>query len=307
MRLPCLAYAQDEEDPEESDYPPGLLATYRAGETEIQRIDPQISFSWNQERPDIRLPSGPFSAEWSGYFLMKAPGEYRFHAYLEGEVEVRLDDRIVLQGKSDEPQWLTGDQHEFSFGDFPIQVTYKKTGDSGTLKLFWSSPQFALEPVSTFLLFRESGSPELASLDHGRLAFQAWRCAHCHDTNQAWPKLSAPSLQFTLGTLDPSWIVSKLTQPASQHDHMPEFSLSEKQAADVASYLLSSSAPTPKIPKQRASSRPQEDAKAGQTLVNSTGCLVCHVVGELGQPGPFGGGELTQIETNDLGTGWLTG
>ena len=94
VTLPATGWALPlEEDPEQSDYPPGLLATYRVGEAEIQRIDADIAFDWGAQIPDSRLPAGSFTVDWSGYFLMKAPGTYRFHAYVAGDIEVLLDDR----------------------------------------------------------------------------------------------------------------------------------------------------------------------------------------------------------------------
>lgn len=41
----------EEIDPEEDDYPPGLLATCRAGGKEIQRIDADVAFDWGEQAP----------------------------------------------------------------------------------------------------------------------------------------------------------------------------------------------------------------------------------------------------------------
>ncbi|MCA9017302.1 MAG: hypothetical protein KDA77_18370, partial [Planctomycetaceae bacterium] len=66
--------AAEEIDPEEDDYPPGLLATYQAGDKRVQRIDPDIAFNWGKQAPLPQLPAGPFSVDWTSLILVKQPG-----------------------------------------------------------------------------------------------------------------------------------------------------------------------------------------------------------------------------------------
>ena len=295
VTLPATGWALPlEEDPEQSDYPPGLLATYRVGEAEIQRIDADIAFDWGAQIPDSRLPAGSFTVDWSGYFLMKAPGTYRFHAYVAGDIEVLLDDQVVLQGSAARPGWISGPEREFPFGELPLEVRYRKTGEQAVVKLCWSSPQFALEPISTHLLFREEGQPELAQIEQGRIEYRAWRCGHCHDNPADYPALPAPALSRTAGNLSADWIVNKLTGPADSRVRMPEFALNEQQARDIADFLEAVSLPSPKLASWKPG-KPDDDRQAGELLVRTTGCLACHVIDELGETGLFGGGPLTGI------------
>ena len=54
---------------EDEDFPPGLEARYTVGESSVRRIDNQLSFDWGGAAPDERLPTGPFTATWSGTLL----------------------------------------------------------------------------------------------------------------------------------------------------------------------------------------------------------------------------------------------
>ncbi len=288
----CLAAS--EEDPEESDFPPGLLAVYQTGQTKIERLDPQVSFNWGSDSPDVRLAAGPFEANWTGLFLVKGDGKHRFHVYLQGDVELLLNGETVLKGSSDQPQWINGKDVELEFGEQEIEVKYKKTGNGAVIKLFWSSERFAIEPITTQLLFRETGRPDLALLERGRLEFKASRCDRCHLSATAETSLPAPSLEKTSTGLSNDWIVQKLTEQSGKHNRMPECQMENQQARDIAAYLQSTSAKKVKLPKLN-SKKPKDDRQQGELLVLSLGCLACHVVNDLGRSDLFGGGELSQI------------
>ena len=244
-----LCLAAPEEDPEESDFPPGLLAVYRTAQSKIERLDPQVSFDWGSDSPDVRLAAGLFEANWTGLFLVKGECKHRFHVYLQGDVELLLNGETVLKGSAKKPKWISGKDVELEFGEQEIEVKYKKTSDGAVIKLFWSSPRFAIEPITTQLLFRETGRPDLALLEHGRLEFKARRCDRCHLSATAKTSLPAPSLEKASTGLSSDWIVQKLTEQSGKHDRMPEFQLNDQQARDIAAYLQSASTKKMKLSK----------------------------------------------------------
>lgn len=293
LAAPASAQLLNEET-EDSDYPPGLSARYQAGDTEVERVDADIAFDWQAGRADSRLAAGPISVDWTGYFLMKAPGKYRFHAYLQGDLRIELDERTVLEASADSPRWVSGPELEISFGELPLEASYRQTGDQAVVKLFWSSDTFPLEPVSPHLLFREIGDPEQALLEQGRLAFRGFRCDACHAGDSGQTPLQAPDLTRVNGQLTADWIINKLTSPAGATDRMPELGLTAAEAADVARFLQQSSKDELSLKKQTVK-KEDDDRKAGELLVRSTGCLVCHEIGELGESGLFGGGTLDGV------------
>ncbi|HSG72041.1 MAG TPA: PA14 domain-containing protein, partial [Planctomycetaceae bacterium] len=228
--------AQDLED----EFPPGLLARYSVGDATCERIDDSISFVWNDESPDPRLPSGKFSANWKAFQLVRKNAKYTFHVYLSGSAELKIDGETVLSGESATPRWFSGQEIELSFGEVEFELEYKKLSDSAVLKLYLSSDYFPLEPVSEGLFFREEKHPEWSALERGRQQFVAARCANCHATKLGLPMMKAPALDRINGSLSSEWIVRKLTDPAAAapHGQMPRFDFSKEDARIVADYLI---------------------------------------------------------------------
>ena len=170
------AVAQDDED----ELPSGLLAEYSTLGHTVRRVDPDIAFVWNQAAPDERLAAAPFNAKWSGSILLRGEGKTRFHAFVQGKVEVRIDNKVVVCGEADKPAWLSGGEFDFGFGEKPFAVTFTRTGSAAQLKLYWSSNEFPLEPLPYHILFHEAPAPEIALAARGRVLFEAHRCANCH-------------------------------------------------------------------------------------------------------------------------------
>jgi mono/diheme cytochrome c family protein len=275
----------------------GLLATYSDGSASARRIDADIAFVWDDAAPDTRVPQGPFTAEWSGQLLIRDQTSYTFHAYVEGSVEVRLNDQVVLSADRTEAGWVSGAAVPSGFGFWDLVVNYRRTGKEGRVQLYWSSERFPLEPLPGHLLFLEEAQPQLAQVEHGRQLYDAYRCNRCHRDENELLSPPGPDLNFVTTGLNPEWLLSKL-----QHRHaeaassrMPAFGFSQDDARALAAFLIREgrSVDLLKVPKVKEDSK--NPLPEGDLLVNSAGCLACHRVGELGSPGPFGGGDLSQI------------
>ncbi|HBN78975.1 MAG TPA: hypothetical protein DD473_24820 [Planctomycetaceae bacterium] len=286
--------APEVENPEESDFPPGLLGTYIVGDTRLERIDADVSFDWQSSSPDPLMGPGPFSANWQGLLLVKSQGGHRFHVYLAGEVEILIDGKTVLKGFSDQPQWISGEEIPLSFGEKELDIRYRKTGNVGAIKLFWSSEKFPIEPVSTYLLYREEGRPDLTEIEVGRHQFRALHCDRCHALDRNTQSSPAPSLIHAAIGLKDSWISQKLLEKPSGTDNMPHFKMTSEQAADIAAYLLHHKQSLSKLSKVKVKSK-EDETVAGELLAFSTGCLACHTIGDLGTSGDFGGGTLDEV------------
>ncbi|PDQ34879.1 MAG: hypothetical protein B5766_08950 [Candidatus Lumbricidophila eiseniae] len=76
----------------------------------LTRVDPQVSFLWDQLSPGVGVPADKFMARWSGFVTVPAAGSYVFgvrhddgvRVYVDGE---RVVDRWVPTSWSGAPDW----------------------------------------------------------------------------------------------------------------------------------------------------------------------------------------------------------
>lgn len=287
----------------DDEIPRGLLAEYTASGKTVRRVDADLSFVWGRATPDQRLAAGPFHAAWTGQILIRAETVYTFHAYLQGDLQVSIDGAPVLAARSDEPGWVSGNPVELSFGFNELTVEYERANAAGRLQLFWSSEQFPLEPLPGHLLFRldeDENAPsdaDLAMFDQGRQLFDAYRCQRCHQPADGAALPPAPALTHVATGTNPQWLLDKL-----QHRHaeaagskMPVYGFTEDDARALLSFLMSTSRAADLLSPPTVREKKDNPLPDGEVLLYSTGCLACHRIGEYGNPGPFGGGDLTTV------------
>ena len=288
-----IGFAQVDES---NDLPAGLLGTYQASGKSIERVDSGVSFVWKDAAPDARLASGKFSAEWRGVLLVQAPGEYRLHAFVAGNVGVQLDGKPVLKGDSEAAKWISGDEFSPELGLRELSVRFEKTSDAAEVHLYWSSDTFPLEPLPAHLLFREGGRPDLAAIERGRQLAESHRCARCHLDEKIPQPAAAPELTRSIAGPTIDEVQKRLT--TGHNGTMPVFGFTEEQAEDVAGFVLMTAKDSDllSLPKPAKGQDDVKDRAEGETLVRSLGCLACHKFGELGEPSTFGGGDLALVE-----------
>jgi cytochrome c553 len=321
LGLTWPATAQDDAEETDSPYRPGLVASYSLAGTTATRIDESIAFDWDAAPPDSLLPAGRFTATWRGRLLTQAAGRYEFKAFAAGgKVAIKLADKELISAEAAEPQWLAAESTDLTFGFQPLEVTFEKTGEHAQLALFWSGPNFVLEPIPERFLFHDREASPSTDFERGRRLAAALRCGACHKDGDAASPLPAPALDRLSGNLHPAWLIDWLTSRAGEASRegeapaepplvrrMPHFDLSKSEAADIAAWLLRQPAekqpsekPEPKAAKSAKGGKgkdspPKPSADEGQRLFLTLGCLACHQHGELGESGLFSGGELSAI------------
>lgn len=279
----------------------GLHARLECGGATLQRIDDELMFVWDDASPDPLLPPGPFAAGWKAQLLVRDEATYRWHAYLEGSVTVRLDGQTVLAARRSQPGWVSGPPAPLDSGFKALTVEYHRTGDSGRLQLFWASDRFPLEPLPGHLLFQPDDlasavSAELQQLDHGRRLFAAYRCGACHRDAAAVAPDPAPSLDHIGSGTSESWLRAHLQDAGGDPDRrMPAFGCSEREARALLAYLAAESRPAELLAATPIRPNPPQPLPDGSILLHTLGCLACHRVGELGGGALFGGPDLTHV------------
>ncbi|MEO2022841.1 MAG: PA14 domain-containing protein, partial [Pirellulaceae bacterium] len=136
--VPHLALAQTGLPAElDEQYRAGLLADFRAqrgnATGRVQRVDSRLAFSWQDSPPDPRITPGPFSVTWSGYLMSQVQGPYRLAAYVKGQLQLKLNDQLLLDGNTSEAGWLVSKPIELPFDWHPVSITYRSRNGAGKL------------------------------------------------------------------------------------------------------------------------------------------------------------------------------
>ncbi|MFN9720948.1 MAG: c-type cytochrome [Planctomycetota bacterium] len=294
----------DDIHPGDDEAAPGLLATYSDGSHQIHRRDRRISFDWKSTPVDTRLQD-TVQIQWHGRILVRQPGLHRFHAMIAGEVDVRIDDDTVLNGKGDQIL-VSGEPVDLQTGDHTFVVMFRNgERKDPKLQLFWSSPDFTLEPLPADVLSSSLLSEESAhsasmrislAMEQGHRLTDALRCTACHAGLDELPVLPAPSLKH-VDAYSAKSLIERLMDPKSVNPQtaMPGFGFSEQDAQDIAAYLRQAATPpslssTPKFK--------DGDADTGAALILKTGCVACHVVAESSEWKPesaYAGPDLSHV------------
>jgi mono/diheme cytochrome c family protein len=251
------------------------------------------------ERPTALMPTGTFTATFTGHISL--PIRSRLYFSLEGRGKVKLtiaDKEIFDVENADLSKVEKSARIRLSKGanTFTFHYTPPADGDAD-VRLYWESSDFQREMIPPNQLTHAVDNKPLVaatSLRSGREMFVALRCTKCHeagnlltDANKRMPELDidAPSLTNAGTRLGTGWMAQWIQSPKHfRHDATmpqlrgtPEYDdktghvIPTQQAWDIAAYLstLGKKAATPKSPDK-------ETLQKGGHLFASIGCIGCH-------------------------------
>ncbi len=266
------------------------------------------------------------------------PGSYQLHVFAAGSVRLQLEDQTLLDAQSPQGAWLEAKPVELTYGYHRLTIEYTPVAGDARIGLYWSGPQFQLEPIPARHLFHLPADSPSRVFEQGQLLVRALRCEACHQLPHASTALTAPALDRVRDNLESAWITDWLSAKSETPEgdaattitevprRMPHFDLSPKDAEALTSYLMSVShespapvkfdasmvpEPPPSKDGKKAKKKPRTKPSAteGQRLVNTLGCLACHRLEQRGARALFGGGDLTNIalkRPDDFFAQWLT-
>lgn len=151
-------------------------------------------------------------------------------------------------------------------------------------------------------------------LNQGRSLLSSMGCVHCHtvtqpDGNVLKPSDDPPPLTHIAEKTSRQWIYAWLKDPQAYAATatMPNFQLSDQDAADISAFLIAQSTASPASPHETgAASATAADPTQAATLYGASFCSSCHAVqNEAGNMvgGTFGP-ELTRVGSK-VNPGWL--
>ena len=165
-------HAQQGSD-EDNPFAPGLVAAYRDGKGHAAtRIDHQLSFRWLDAVPDPRLAPGEFRASWQGHLRVRTHGDHRFQLFGSGEVELKLDGKVVIARQVLSNAWLESRPVALAAEDVPLELSFRRTDAQARLMVLWSGPRFGMEPIPPRLLVHERKHAPGSEFDRGRFLAQ---------------------------------------------------------------------------------------------------------------------------------------
>ena len=133
----------------------GLNAEYFAntnlsGDAALKRVDPIVSFEWNNASPGPGVPARNYSVRWSGELVPPVDGDYRLGVDTDG------GSRIFLDGKKIVDDWnphgertMTTLVHLQAGHAYPIRMEYFHHSWESTARLLWLPPNLTEEAVDT--------------------------------------------------------------------------------------------------------------------------------------------------------------
>ncbi|MEY3176367.1 MAG: hypothetical protein RLZZ436_4281 [Planctomycetota bacterium] len=294
VSTPAVAQTPQDVDPDEAI--PGLSLELRSGDTVLRQSTPRPVLQTAAGRLDPRLlPAG--TCELTGQLLVRTAGPHRFHVQLCGDVSLFIDGQPVLEVSgenrffSSNPVILSGGEHSLRIkytAPTPIPAAANPSGNAvpiaqpeGSLQVYWSSPDFTLEPLPADVLSHLPTSASEQAMQQsvaGRFLTDALRCGACHAGWSEGPVVPAPNLTDAISWLTDEQVAARLL-PGSRNSAMPHFNFTTAEAADVIAFLRASEntpAAKPTVPTPPAF-KPGDEA-AGEKLLLTTGCAACHTV-----------------------------
>lgn len=276
---------------------PGILVHWKQGDrrdVEQRRMAAIVCAPGESATPF--LAPGPASATLEGFVKVPLRAECRFRIEAPaGGVTLRINDRpVALSGTPDGRSSTTESPVALRAGFNQIRLEIAER-NRPSLRLFWTSSEFAEEPIPPTVLFCDGEEPGLVHSDlmrRGRDLYLDRLCARCHagpgDSESAAPLESrelASSLARYSAQVRPGWLRRVLKnggnpQDRDPHRRMPQLFDSTNAAdaldADLIAFALLSS--LDKREPKEASAR-LGSAERGRVLYEDLGCLACHRLG----------------------------
>src|SRR5438874_11188376 len=131
----------------------GLNAEYFAninlsGDAALKRVDPIVSFEWNNVSPGPGLPAQNFSVRWTGELVPPVDGDYRLGMDTDGGSRIFLDEKKIVDDWAPHGERaMTTLVHLQAGHAYPLRMEYFHHSWESTARLLWLPPNLTQEAV----------------------------------------------------------------------------------------------------------------------------------------------------------------
>jgi len=282
-------------DVEQARLRPGILVRWQQGDrrdTERRRMAALIAMPGEPATPF--LEPGPVSAVLEGF--LKVPLRGRYGLRLEsppGTATLQVNGQpVALSASADGRSAVAEAPVALHAGYNRVQLKLAETGRPN-LRLFWSAPEFAEEPIPPTALFCDGEDAELVQADllrRGRDLYLDRLCARCHtgpaalaaplETRELASSLASRRLQVRR-----EWMVGLFRGEQAEneaHRRMPKLFDPENPVDQFEANYMVVSLQLPTFQRDETKKGPDAlgSAERGRTLYEDLGCLACHRSGE---------------------------
>jgi hypothetical protein len=134
----------------------GLLGAYNNGpdalgrdtQTVLQRVDPVISFDWDEDLLSVDgLNSGSFSTQWQGYIVVPGDDSYTFSVVSNGAVSLSINSLVVVDiaASAQGPRERT--LHLLAKRFYRLELSFSTRVRESYLQLRWASETYVRDQV----------------------------------------------------------------------------------------------------------------------------------------------------------------
>jgi|GEM_PF-775315 len=270
---------------------PGLLVRFTQSETSQTDVRtsrlPSLHIA-EGDPPTPFLETGPFEADWEGYFEIADEDNYKFHFEGTGRIVLKVGGKTILQSEGSS----VSEPVNLAEGTYKLHVNYRSPlAGPSRMRLLWSGSLFRPESLSPGALTHDGSDKTLVQskqLRRGRELVSRFSCLKCHKPEdpsyfdgEGMPELhrDTPELNNVASRLRAGWMKRWILDPHAVRPtaKMPHIQFDRQQAADISAWLATlGERPNPEADESILTVAAR--VASGGRLYASQGCVACHTL-----------------------------
>ncbi|MGD8679901.1 MAG: putative baseplate assembly protein [Lysobacterales bacterium] len=220
----------------------GLYVEYFKGESFDQqvatRVDATVNFDWGSGSPHADVPSGHFSARWSGWVEAPTSGDYEFTVRADDGVRLWVGGELLInEWKPQSATSYTSKTLHLQAGHkYDLRLEYFERTGLAVMELSWNGPGFATQIIPQQYLYPRQIHSLFLDTPHPGVVPGSWVVLSSPEYQEVYEVLTADDDARALFTLS-----SKCTRLTLSGEHLWE--MFNNRVRDTAVYAESEELP----------------------------------------------------------------